>query len=174
MADGEQPRNVKELLVEAKDASELMIDLAYAAVFFRDDDMAGEVEELEERLDGYIRRLREISMLAARSPEDAEAMANVLHVAEAIDKIGQAASDRELLVEAKDASELMIDLAYAAVFFRDDDMAGEVEELEERLDGYIRRLREISMLAARSPEDAEAMANVLHVAEAIDKIGQAA
>lgn len=101
MADGDKPRNVKELLVEAKDVSELMIDLAYAAVFFKDEDLAGEVEELEERLDGYLRRLREISMLAARSPEDAESMANVLHIAGAIEKIGQAASDIARVVQAK-------------------------------------------------------------------------
>ena len=41
MSDEDQPRNVKELLVEAKDASELMVDLAYAAVFFNDEDLAG-------------------------------------------------------------------------------------------------------------------------------------
>src|SRR6186997_1633567 len=93
MSEDEQPRNVKELLVEAKDVSELMVDLAYAAVFFNDNDLAEEVDDLEERLDGYLRRLREISMLAARSPEDAEAMAGVLHLAGAIEKIGQAASD---------------------------------------------------------------------------------
>jgi uncharacterized protein with PhoU and TrkA domain len=101
MADDDQPRNVKELLVEAKDVSELMIDLAYAAVFFKEEDLAEEVEVLEERLDGYLRRLREISMLAARSPEDAEAMANVLHIAGAIEKIGQAASDIARVVQAK-------------------------------------------------------------------------
>jgi uncharacterized protein with PhoU and TrkA domain len=97
----EQPRNVKELLVEAKDVSELMVDLAYAAVFFNDDALAEEVEELEERMDGYLRRLREISMLAARSPEDAEAMSGVLHIAGAIEKIGDAASDIARVVQAK-------------------------------------------------------------------------
>src|SRR5207249_2807182 len=101
MADDDQPRNVKELLVEAKDVSELMIDLAYAAVFFKEEDLAEEVEVLEERLDGYLRRLREISMLAARSPEDAEAMASVLHIAGAIEKIGQAASDIARVIQAK-------------------------------------------------------------------------
>ena len=101
MADDDQPRNVKELLVEAKDVSELMVDLAYAAVFFNADDLAEEVEELEERLDRYLRRLREISMLAARSPEDAEGMAGVLHIAGAIEKIGQAASDMGRVVVAK-------------------------------------------------------------------------
>ena len=101
MPDPDQPRNVKELLVEAKDASELMVDLAYAAVFFNEEDLAGEVEELEDRLDGYLRKLREISMLAARSPEDAEAMGAVLHIASAIEKIGQAASDIARVIQAK-------------------------------------------------------------------------
>ncbi len=90
----DQPRkNVKDLLAESKDTSELMVDLAYAAVFFNDADLAGEVERLEERMDGYLADLRRISMLAARSPEDAEAMGAVLHIAGAIEKIGEAASD---------------------------------------------------------------------------------
>src|SRR5256714_1521390 len=101
MADEDQPKSVKELLVEAKDASELMIDLAYAAVFFNEEDLAEEVEVLEERMDGYLRRLREVAMLAARSPEDAEAMAGVLHIAAAIEKIGDAASDIARVIQAK-------------------------------------------------------------------------
>jgi hypothetical protein len=36
-------RTVKDLLVEAKDAAELMVDLAYAAIFFGDDALAREV-----------------------------------------------------------------------------------------------------------------------------------
>src|SRR6058998_719017 len=101
MSDDDQPRNVKDLLVDAKDVSELMVDLAYAAVFFNEEDLAEEVEELEERMDGYLRRLREVAMLAARSPEDAEAMGGVLHIAAAIEKIGDAASDIARVVQAK-------------------------------------------------------------------------
>lgn len=100
MAD-EEPRNVKELLVEAKDASELMVDLAYAAVFFNDDDLAGEVEKLEERMDGHLRRLRKLAILAARSPEDADAIESVLWIAGSIETIGDAASDIARVVEAK-------------------------------------------------------------------------
>ena len=47
--DDDQPRNVKDLLVEAKDVSELMVDLAYAAVFFNEEDLAEEVEVLEDQ-----------------------------------------------------------------------------------------------------------------------------
>ena len=79
-----EPRNVKDLLVEAKDASELMVDLAYAAVFFNDEDLAGEVEKLEERMVGNLRRLRRVAVLAARSPEDAESIESVLWTASAI------------------------------------------------------------------------------------------
>ena len=98
--DENEPRNVKELLVEAKDASELLVDVAYAAVFFNDEDMADEVEKLEERMAGYLRRLRTLAILAARSPEDAEAMEAVLWIAAAIDKIGDAASEIAHVVEA--------------------------------------------------------------------------
>ncbi len=101
MREEEQPRNVKELLVEAKDVSELMVDLAYAAVFFNDSALAEEVEVLEEKLDLYLRRLREIAMLAARSPEDAEAMGGVLQIGVAIEKMGEAASDIARVVQAK-------------------------------------------------------------------------
>jgi len=97
----DQPKSVKDLLVEAKDASELMVDLAYAAVFFDDEKLAQEVERLEERMNGHLRRLREVAMLAARSPEDAEAMAGVLWIADAVEKIGDAASDIARVVEAR-------------------------------------------------------------------------
>ncbi len=97
----DQPKTVKELLVEAKDASELMVDLAYAAVFFNEEKLAREVERLEDRQRGSLRRLRTMAMLAARSPEDAEGMAGVLWIADAIEKIGDAASDVARVVAAR-------------------------------------------------------------------------
>ncbi len=44
------PRNLKAMLSEAKDTSELMVDLGYASLFFADTRMADEVTELEEVL----------------------------------------------------------------------------------------------------------------------------
>jgi uncharacterized protein with PhoU and TrkA domain len=87
------PRTVKGLLAEIKDSSELMVDLAYAAVFFSDTDLAKEVGRLEERMFVYLRELRKIAILAARSPEDAEHMAGVLEIASAVEKIADAAED---------------------------------------------------------------------------------
>jgi len=140
MADDERPKNVKELLVEAKDASELMVDLAYAAVFFNEDDLAEEVEELEERMDAYLRRLREVAMLAARSPEDAEQMAGVLHIAAAIEKIGDAASDIARVVQAKLGipDELRPDLRHA------DEMTGRVK-VREGAEAVGQSLRELML-----------------------------
>jgi uncharacterized protein with PhoU and TrkA domain len=99
--DEDQPQNVKDLLVASKDASELMVDLAYAAVFFNEENLAEEVEELEEKMAGHLRRLRIMAMLAARSPEDAELMAGVLWIADAIEKIGDAASDIGRVIGAR-------------------------------------------------------------------------
>jgi uncharacterized protein with PhoU and TrkA domain len=101
MDENRSPANVKDLLVELKDASELMVDLAYAAVFFNEEKLADEVERLDERMNGQLRRLRTTAMLAARSPEDAEGMAGVLWIAEAIQKIGDAAGDIARIVAAR-------------------------------------------------------------------------
>ncbi len=97
----DQPATVKDLLVALKDASELMVDLAYAAVFFNDDKLAREVDRLDERMNASLRRLRMMAMLAARSPDDAQGMAGVLWIAEAIQKIGDAASDIARVVAAR-------------------------------------------------------------------------
>jgi uncharacterized protein with PhoU and TrkA domain len=91
--DGEGPNTVKGLLAEIKDSSELMVDLAYAAVFFNDGDLAKEVEGLEERMFDHLHALRKLAILAARSPEDAEHMAGVLEIGAAVESIADAADD---------------------------------------------------------------------------------
>lgn len=97
----DQPKNVKDLLAGAKDASELMVDLAYAAVFFNEEKLAQEVERLEERMGDDLHDLRTLAMLAARNTEDAEQMAGVLWIADAIEKIGDAATDIARVVAAR-------------------------------------------------------------------------
>jgi uncharacterized protein with PhoU and TrkA domain len=89
----DRPRNLKTMLSEAKDTSELMIDLAYAAVYFGDAAMAEEVDDLETRLSALVHEMRAICVLAARSPRDADAMASVLQVVGAIERMGNAAVD---------------------------------------------------------------------------------
>lgn len=90
MADSPR-RTVKDLLAQSKDTSELMVDLAYAAVFFADPKLAEEIDRLEDQMGQLGHDLRLISMLAARSMEDAEALTDVLHLASCIENIGDAA-----------------------------------------------------------------------------------
>jgi len=122
----EPPRNVKDLLAEAKDTSEIMVDLAYAALFFDDEDLAEEVERLEDVMNGYLWDLRKISMLAARSPEDAERMGGVLHIAGAIEQIGDAAADIARVISA----DLGIPEALRPDLRHADEIVGRVRVLE--------------------------------------------
>src|SRR3989442_6669230 len=123
----DQPQNVKDLLVASKDAAEVMVDLAYAAVFFNEESLAEEVEELEEKMDGYLRKLRMLAMLAARSPEDAEGMAGVLWIADSIEKIGDAASDIGRVVAAR----LCIPAALRPDLRHADEVSGRVKVRED-------------------------------------------
>ncbi|MBW3604429.1 MAG: potassium channel protein [Actinobacteria bacterium] len=131
-------RNLKELLTDAKDASELMVDLAYAAVFFDDDDLAREVIHLEDRMDAAVHEMRIVCMLASRSPDDAEAMAGILGMANSMEEIADAAEDiaRVVLKDLGVPSELRDDLRHA-------------EEIMARV-----KLREGNDLANRTLSDA--------------------
>ncbi len=108
-------RNVKELLSQAKDASELMLDLAFAAVFLDETKLAEEVMRLEDGMDEAVRELRVLCMLAARSPDDAEQLAGILNMANCIEAIGDAAEDiaRIVLRNLGVPSELRDDLRFA-------------------------------------------------------------
>jgi uncharacterized protein with PhoU and TrkA domain len=88
-----QPVSVKAVLAEMKDTAELLIDLSYSAVLLGSDEVAAEVLELEEQMDVLQLRARMSLLLAARSTEDAEALAPVLGMVGAAEKISDAAGD---------------------------------------------------------------------------------
>ncbi|MDP9476040.1 MAG: potassium channel protein [Actinomycetota bacterium] len=88
-----RPRNLKQMLVEAKNTSELMVDLSYAAIFYNSEDLSEEVFRLESRLNELVYDMRTLAILAARSPADSEQMAGILQVVQDIEKIGNAAVD---------------------------------------------------------------------------------
>ncbi len=88
-----QPTSVKDLLVEMKDISELVVDLAYSAVIFGDDDIAEEVKLLEARIDTLKYQIRLTAMVASRTVEDAEQLSGILQVSMAAEKISNAAGD---------------------------------------------------------------------------------
>ena len=135
----DRPRNLKTLLSEAKDTSELMVDLAYASLFFGDEQMAEEVEELEEVLNELVFEMRAVSILAGRSPQDAEGLSGVLQIISAIERIGDAAIDISRIVSRRLGipAPLIADLATA-------------EEISHRV-----RVRDESPMAHRTLADLE-------------------
>ncbi|HUG84164.1 MAG TPA: PhoU domain-containing protein, partial [Euzebya sp.] len=86
-------RTVKDLLSASKDTTELMLDLAFASVFLDEDKLAQEVLRLEERMDEAVRELRILCLVAARSQQDAQQLAGVLGMVNAMEEIADAAED---------------------------------------------------------------------------------
>lgn len=114
----DKPKNLRTLLADAKDTSELMVDLAYAAVYFSDPEMAEEVSDLEIRMTELVADMRTLAVLAVRHPREAPAMSSVLQVISAIERIANDAVDishtvshrlgipQHLVVELADAEEV--------------------------------------------------------------------
>jgi len=93
-----KPISVRELLLEMKNLSELMIDLAYSAALFNDKELAEDVLTLERHIDTLSYLLDMEIMVAARDSRDAEALIGVSTVAAATDKISDAAADIAAIV----------------------------------------------------------------------------
>jgi len=93
-----KPIPVRDLLIEIKNLSELMIDLAYSAALFDSRELAEEVLELEESVDALAYILDMNVMIAARDAQDAEHLVGVSVVASAADKISDAAADLATIV----------------------------------------------------------------------------
>ena len=93
-----KPVGVRDLLIEMKDLSELMIDLAYSAALFDSPALAEEVMEMERHIDTLTYLLNMNVMVAARDADDAESLVGVTKVARAADKISDAAADIAAIV----------------------------------------------------------------------------
>ncbi len=91
-------RTVKDLLIEIKDTTELIVDLAYSALLFDNEDIAEEVLELEEKIMDLLRQIRIVSILAGRRVDEAESVSSILQIADAAHRIGNAAGDIATLV----------------------------------------------------------------------------
>ena len=85
--------NAKDMLVDMKDISGSMLDLAYSAVLYSNPEIAKEVFKLEEKMHSLLYKMRISTMLGARNLEDAIEFAGILQIASAAEKISNAASD---------------------------------------------------------------------------------
>ncbi|MCS7143835.1 MAG: potassium channel protein [Archaeoglobaceae archaeon] len=92
------PATVKDLLVEIRNTSELIIDLAYSSVLYDVEDVAEEVLELEAKFIELIKEIRKKASLSARHIRETEKVASVLQIASAGYKMSSAAGDISSLV----------------------------------------------------------------------------
>ena len=86
-------RNVKDILIEMKDTSELMVDLAYSALLTNSKEIAEEVTDLEKEMDDLEYEIVAKLMLSARTPEDSADLSGILRVALATENISDSAED---------------------------------------------------------------------------------
>lgn len=88
-----ESQNVRELLTEMKDISDVSIDLAYASLQFEDKKLAERVLELEDLMDELMYYIRTRVALSVRSFDDAEKTTGILQVANAAEAISNATGD---------------------------------------------------------------------------------
>ncbi|HEC88349.1 potassium channel protein [Thermococci archaeon] len=81
---------IKDILVGIKDTSELMIDLAYTSLLYCNEEIAGEVFDLEKKMDKLNYKLKLITLRAART-EEAEKLIAIIEIANAAELIADAA-----------------------------------------------------------------------------------
>ncbi|MCW4049710.1 MAG: potassium channel protein [Candidatus Bathyarchaeota archaeon] len=135
---------VRETLIQMKDISELMIDLAYSAALFHNKELAQEVMELESKVDDLVYVLNMNLMLAARDKQDAETLAGVAKVGSLTNAISDAAAD------------------IASLVLRDISVHPVVREVFQRTEEHLARVvvAETSMLAGKTIDDLELAAEV--------------
>jgi len=110
-----EPISVREALVQMKDLSELMIDLAYSSALFDSKGLAQEVMEIGERVDRLAYLLDMNAMVATRGPRDAESLAGVMRVASAAETVSNAALSLAGMVLRGNAVRSFVEEAFADI-----------------------------------------------------------
>lgn len=91
MAEG--PKSIRELLVEIKDNSDRMVDLALASLYFEDEELANLVRRLEERMDELSYQFFQCAAVVSRSREEAKRLVGLLQIAVSAENISNACGD---------------------------------------------------------------------------------
>ncbi|AHL22677.1 potassium channel family protein [Thermococcus nautili] len=81
---------------------------------------------------------------------------------------------RNCLVEMKDLSALMIDLAFSSVMYNSEDIAEEVYLLEEKMDDLTLKVKKLALRAAKREEDPESLLSIIDLADINERISDAA
>ncbi len=86
-------KETEKKLLEMKNTSELMLDLAYSALLYYNHDIAEEVIELEERIDKLYEDIQKASLTRYRDTGNFDRVLIFMKVADAIERIADAALD---------------------------------------------------------------------------------
>ncbi len=81
---------------------------------------------------------------------------------------------RNCLVEMKDLSSLMIDLAFSSVMYNSEDIAEEVYLLEEKMDDLTLKVKKLALRAAKKEDDPESLLSIIDLADINERISDAA
>jgi uncharacterized protein with PhoU and TrkA domain len=94
MSQGSQARfeEIVERLVELKDTSELMIDLAYSSLFLKSRELAEEVQRLEEHVDKLHTDFELLVLQSEFKKEEAKGFLGLIRLGVATEKIADAAA----------------------------------------------------------------------------------
>lgn len=81
-----------DMLVELKDTSELMMDLAYSSILFNSKELAQEVEMLEERMDNLHTEFELLVLSRCIQPEQSKHFLGLIRLGVVTEKIADAAA----------------------------------------------------------------------------------
>ncbi|WP_297464567.1 TrkA C-terminal domain-containing protein [Thermococcus sp.] len=81
---------------------------------------------------------------------------------------------RNCLVEMKDLSALMVDLAFSSVMYNSEDIAEEVYLLEEKMDDLTLKVKKLTLRLAKKEEDPESLLSIIDLADINERISDAA
>jgi uncharacterized protein with PhoU and TrkA domain len=85
-------KKIIDMLVELKDTSELMIDLAYSSILFNSKELAQEVQILEEHMDNLHTEFELLVLPRCIQPEESKNFLGLIRLGVATEKIADAAA----------------------------------------------------------------------------------
>ena len=93
MAPPKKPfKNIVDKLVELKDTSELMMDLAYSSLLLNSPELAEEVQALEERVDNLHTEFELLVLSSGFKPEESKDFLGLIRLGVVTEKIADAAA----------------------------------------------------------------------------------
>ncbi|USS39979.1 potassium channel family protein [Thermococcus aggregans] len=82
---------IKDCLIEMKNLSSLMVDLAFSSVMYNSEDIADEVYLLEEKMDELTLKVKKLALRAAKHEENPEKLLSIIEMATINEQISDSA-----------------------------------------------------------------------------------